>query len=52
MILNKIKYVRLVIFFIIGGLTAIQPDLTTDLAEKVTLTLSVLGALKSLFPSK
>lgn len=50
--LNKLKYVRLAIFFLIGGLTAIQPDISTDIAEKVTLALAVLGALKSVFPSK
>lgn len=49
---QNIKGMRLVIFFLIGGLAAIQPDLSGSWAELITLVLSILGAVKSFFPSQ
>lgn len=52
MILNKIKYFRLVMFVLIGVMVAIDADFQTDLNDKITLIATVAGAIKSFFPAK
>ena len=49
---TQVRYFRLTMFFLIGGITAIQPELGENGVAFVTIALAILGVIKSFFPSQ